>query len=488
MTNVLEWSVYEDEPPEDEPHDEAMAVDPSWPLPALRDAYDKIRTVRRGAQGVVYQARKKAARNEVGTVAIKRYIYGFQEYRERGVAVAAVREPSILLGLNLTASGGASSSLLPVSPADCMIHAVDVVGAPHGEVCLVMECCPIDLESLIVDRRVHLSLDGVRCVMRNLLCALAWLHHPECRRGPHEVASSSTSDSTFRSNAVPEGSEEEPLGSSLSSPIMHRDVKLSNILISHSGLAKLSDFGSARPVSRSDESSEPTLPQRLTPPARTTTLLYRAPELLLGCASYSTKVDCWAAGVVFGELLLGQHLFRCRNELELLHHIFRLAGTPTQESWPEFAALPVCEHFTFASTHSTAAETFHHILATRFRISEVPVCETAVDLLLGLLTVNPAQRLDARAALRHPFFTDPRLLPPCPFTLRDSDEHVVRSLLTPSHCVQATTSMGGVAGPSPLNGGSRPTAAVSMPALSHLLLGDDDEDDDDDDDDVAWND
>jgi serine/threonine protein kinase len=30
---------------------------------------------------------------------------------------------------------------------------------------------------------------------------------------------------------------------------------------------------------------------------------YRAPELLLGYAGYGTAIDCWALGIVLGELL-----------------------------------------------------------------------------------------------------------------------------------------------------------------------------------------
>jgi serine/threonine protein kinase len=33
------------------------------------------------------------------------------------------------------------------------------------------------------------------------------------------------------------------------------------------------------------------------------TLWYRAAELLLGCEDYTTAVDLWAAGCIFGELL-----------------------------------------------------------------------------------------------------------------------------------------------------------------------------------------
>ena len=39
------------------------------------------------------------------------------------------------------------------------------------------------------------------------------------------------------------------------------------------------------------------------------TLLYRAPEILLGSALYSTPVDMWSLGCIFAELVNGQPLF-----------------------------------------------------------------------------------------------------------------------------------------------------------------------------------
>ena len=45
------------------------------------------------------------------------------------------------------------------------------------------------------------------------------------------------------------------------------------------------------------------------------TLLYRAPEILLGAAIYSTAVDIWSVGCIFAELFLGRPLFQGDSEV-----------------------------------------------------------------------------------------------------------------------------------------------------------------------------
>lgn len=45
------------------------------------------------------------------------------------------------------------------------------------------------------------------------------------------------------------------------------------------------------------------------------TLLYRAPEILLGTAIYTTAVDMWSVGCIFAELYLGRPLFQGDSEV-----------------------------------------------------------------------------------------------------------------------------------------------------------------------------
>ena len=56
------------------------------------------------------------------------------------------------------------------------------------------------------------------------------------------------------------------------------------------------------------------------------TLWYRAPELLLGIKEYSTPIDAWSVGCIFGEFLLMNPLFPGKSESDELNRIFKMLG------------------------------------------------------------------------------------------------------------------------------------------------------------------
>lgn len=51
------------------------------------------------------------------------------------------------------------------------------------------------------------------------------------------------------------------------------------------------------------------------------TLWYRAPELLLGAKEYTTAVDLWSVGCIFGELLGGEAMMQGRGEIDQINKV-----------------------------------------------------------------------------------------------------------------------------------------------------------------------
>lgn len=57
---------------------------------------------------------------------------------------------------------------------------------------------------------------------------------------------------------------------------------------------------------------------------------YRAPELLLGCHSYSKEIDIWSLGCMIGEIARGKPLFQGTSTINQLEKILGWSGAPTQ--------------------------------------------------------------------------------------------------------------------------------------------------------------
>ena len=147
------------------------------------------------------------------------------------------------------------------------------------------------------------------------------------------------------------------------------------------------------------------------------TLWYRAPEILLGSKHYSTPVDVWSIGCIFVEMVNQKPLFPGDSEIDELFKIFRVLGTPTEETWPGVASLPdykstfpqwkkeewatvvptLCPQGLDLLSVRAAAPSPHH---------PPPEAHSPGSLSQQMLIFEPAKRISARAALSHPYFDD----------------------------------------------------------------------------------
>lgn len=191
--------------------------------------------------------------------------------------------------------------------------------------------------------KVQFTLSQVKCLARQLLEGLEYLHRND---------------------------------------IIHRDVKLQNILLTAKGVLKLADFGMSRPYSR----------RPLTPGV--VTIWYRSPELLLGTQHYTPSVDLWSAGLIIGELLLNEPVLPGETPIQQLALIVKLIGTPTRDDITALADMgcPELVRWQREAMPSGRADN----LERRFRgVSS----EGTVRFLAGLLRWYPRERWTASEAL-----------------------------------------------------------------------------------------
>ncbi|XP_077369646.1 cyclin-dependent kinase 17-like isoform X4 [Festucalex cinctus] len=165
--------------------------------------------------------------------------------------------------------------------------------------------------------------------------------------------------------------------------VLHRDLKPQNLLINEKGELKLADFGLARAKS---------VPTK-TYSNEVVTLWYRPPDVLLGSTEYSTPIDMWGVGCIFYEMITGRPLFPGSTVEDELHLIFRILGTPTEETWPGISTSEEFKTYNFPKYNAEPL------------VNHAPrIDNDGHDLLSVLLQFEAKKRVSAEDALRHAYF------------------------------------------------------------------------------------
>uniref|UniRef100_A0A674ALY4 cyclin-dependent kinase n=1 Tax=Salmo trutta TaxID=8032 RepID=A0A674ALY4_SALTR len=165
--------------------------------------------------------------------------------------------------------------------------------------------------------------------------------------------------------------------------VLHRDLKPQNLLINERGELKLADFGLARAKS---------VPTK-TYSNEVVTLWYRPPDVLLGSSEYSTQIDMWGVGCIFYEMAAGRPLFPGSTVEDELHLIFRLLGTPSEDSWPGITGVEEFKSYNFPKYKPQPF------------INHAPRLDTeGIELVLSFLKYESKKRISADEAMKQAYF------------------------------------------------------------------------------------
>lgn len=291
----------------------------------LEEEFEKIDKIGSGSYGVVYKVRRRKTRDIVALKRVKLNCRanGFDD----GVPSSSLREIAALKNLK----------------HPNIIELFEIIHT-GSSIYLVFECLDQDLKKSLDETSNGLPERTVKNYMWQLFKAISYCHARN---------------------------------------ILHRDLKLQNLLVNRDGTIKLADFGLARRMA---------IPLRVYT-KEVVTLWYRAPELLLGSDMYGPAIDIWSLGSIFYEMLTKKVLFPGDSEIDQLFKIFRVLGTPNESQWNGISKLP---HY----------KTIFPSWQTRDLKQLLNKNDEAGDLLSRMLSYDPMKRIAALDAMRHTYFDD----------------------------------------------------------------------------------
>lgn len=187
--------------------------------------------------------------------------------------------------------------------------------------------------------------------------------------------------------------------------IVHMDLKPINIFYDHnSGELQVGDWGLSIFYRHNMSHSW-----------RTMTVYWKAPEVFLGYRHYSFAVDMWSIGACFAGMIVGRyHFFEGRTGYDIAQSWIEHTGTDEWDAFIhkyQFDLMPSWSRRYTPRRRNPTPWLWYVREENRHMISA-----EALDLASRMLRIDPAERITAREALRHPYFTSELPVPAEPHT------------------------------------------------------------------------
>lgn len=321
-------------------------------------SYELLEQLGKGTFGVVYKARQKSTGK---LVALKKFIV---HDRKDGFPITSFREITIMRKLRHNnvlqiidmvheRGGFKENDDIDIDTADSSASS----SSPMGYFYTVTPYISSDLNGLLRNKNINMSLPVIKSIMKQALQGIDYVH---------------------------------------SRKFLHRDIKTANILLDLFGTVKLADFGLARIYDGTYPATSDSLPGggRHEYTGLVVTRWYRAPELLIGVRKYTTAVDMWGMGCVFGELYKREAILQGGSDLDQADRIFRLLGSPTEASFPN-SKQNNRNNVNLLVDYPRTLEKEYGDLMDKF----------ALGMFDGLLKLDPEKRFNAKKALEAQYFS-----------------------------------------------------------------------------------
>jgi hypothetical protein len=189
-----------------------------------------------------------------------------------------------------------------------------------------------------------------------------------------------------------------------SNDVILRNFQGDQIVVDHSGVAKLAGFYRASVLSEEDKNTDifELAKQRKLKSNHVDILTnpYAAPEMLLGSPKFTKETDIWTLGYLFAQLLLCRPMYSGNDRESTLTAMFKMIGTPSKENFPEAGKFP---HYRkppkkYLPGVSKALQTMLG--------DEAEKHAGAIDLIDKMLQLDPRKRITAVGALQHDFMQE----------------------------------------------------------------------------------
>ena len=404
---------------------EANQTMKEW-MPIL-DKYEPLKVLGSGSYGQVIQAKSKLTNQ---TVAIKRVTGLFEDLIDTKRILREI-------------------TLLRFMKNQFIVELLDIIYDQDDEnfdtIFLIFECLPSDLKK-IIKSNIHLTILDVKVLVYHILCGLKYIHscavlHRDLKPGNILL------DDNYQikicdfglARCVNKMEDDDVIEQKVVDN--HRNIDKSKLLARGSALNKYAkkeeDTTSSSSSTKTSGSGHPPMLKDMKKSKKKEQILsvhvvtrwYRAPELILIEADYTSAIDVWSVGCIFGELMMmikenaatflertplfpGKFCFPLsppgsnkikvnefgfpNEKTDQLNVIFDVIGTPTEEDM----------NFITDPNGILYLKSLKVRPKKNLKIKFPGSSDDSLDLLDRMLKFNPIKRITVNQALNHQFFAD----------------------------------------------------------------------------------